>query len=108
MTSDEKEELSNRLRLINNRDDVIEKKREKMIGRFMGEDNPFYGKHHSEETKDKIRNTKIKNNNTGKGIKKSDEWRKKNIGKYMRPDGVIVEMWRSAATRFHKDWKFVE
>ena len=36
MTSDEKEELSNRLRLINNRDDVIEKKREKMIGRFMG------------------------------------------------------------------------
>lgn len=108
MTSDEKEELSNRLRLINNRDDVIEKKREKMIGRFMGEDNPFYGRHHSEETKDKIRNTKIKNNSTGKGIEKSDEWRKKNIGKYMRPDGVIVEMWKSAATRFHKDWKFVE
>lgn len=36
-------------------DDTKLKQREKMIGRYDGENNPFYGKSHSEKSKEKVR-----------------------------------------------------
>ena len=52
----------------------------------MGESHPFYGKHHTEEAKKKMRKPKIKY-------------------KWLTSTGEIREMSINHATRFHPDWK---
>jgi hypothetical protein len=63
---------------------ISEITRKKMSDAHKGEKNPFYGKHHSEETLNKIKETKLKSGNTSKGEKNpfygkrhSEESRKK-------------------------------
>jgi len=51
-----------------------ERMRQSKEGMYDGEDNPFYGKIHSEETKEKI---SMANKGNGKDIPKSDEHREK-------------------------------
>ena len=45
------------------------------MGRFTGKDNPFYGKKHTEESKEKNRQAHLGNTNK-KGKKVSEEGRK--------------------------------
>lgn len=64
-----------------------------------------YGKHHTEEAKNKlsIANKGMLPWNTGKtGYKITVTTRK-----YLTPDGEIVEMRPSCVSRYHKDWKLI-
>jgi group I intron endonuclease len=100
-TEEEKQEHKNRSKEINNREDVREKKREKMIGKMAGYKNPFYGQHHTEEIKEKIRQTKEKNGTTGRGIpKKKSKW--------ITPSGEIRYMYKGVVVRCYPDWKEID
>lgn len=70
-----------------------EETRQKMSESRKGEKHHFYGKHHSEETKEKIRNTKIGSKNPMYGKCLSDEHKNKirlaNIGKHHTEEAKI-------------------
>ena len=53
--------------------------------RMKGENNPFYGKHHTEDVKIKMRKPKQKFN-------------------WMTPSGEIKEMTKANVTKWHPDW----
>ena len=53
-------------------DETIKKQRDSHIGKYAGENNPFYGKHHSEESK-----AKMSASHTGRGKPLSEEHKKK-------------------------------
>jgi hypothetical protein len=61
---------------VKNNEEVRKKISNSLKGKFAGEKNPFYGKKHSDETKDKIRNnTNTKGKNNGMyGIRVYDIW----------------------------------
>lgn len=51
----------------------IEKARQKISQALQGENNPFYGKHHSEETKLKISNALLGKSTWNKGVPRTEE-----------------------------------
>jgi group I intron endonuclease len=65
----------------------------------MGENNPFYGRHHSKESKEKIRKALTGQKRTGETKRKISESKKgvgcKKIIQYTR-DGEIVKEWESS------------
>ena len=69
-------------------DESKERMRESKKGMYDGEDNPFYGKKHSDETKNKISE---KNKGRLKGIPKSEEQKEKMRNSSPKSIPVIIE-----------------
>lgn len=83
------------------RDDSKAKMRLKKSQMYLGESNPFYGKHHSEETRQRLSEKK-------KGMKLSDEWRQhisENSAKKVKvrnvETGEVFESIREAAQQYN-------
>ena len=81
------------------KEETIEKLSETMSGRYDGENNPFYGKTHNDETKNKIRETAKKTASKYTKKELSERMRKVSIGNYYEciETGKIYSSTREAA-----------
>jgi group I intron endonuclease len=68
----------NRIGKLHTEDTKI-KMSESRKGKFQGNNNPFYGKHHTEEAKDKIRQSRLGTSHSEETKKKMSETRKKKV-----------------------------
>jgi hypothetical protein len=73
MTDERRHQISEQSKLLWQDDDY----RANQIARLTGENNPFYGKHHTEEAKEKNRQAHLGENNSRYGIHLSEETKKK-------------------------------
>lgn len=75
---------------------------------FIGKNNPFYGKHHTEESKQGNREKHLGKTYIRTEEQKQHMRKQKPKHKWMTPDGNIVEMVKNCAERHHPDWKLIE
>lgn len=73
MTDERRNNISEKLKLLWQNDDY----RANQIARLTGENNPFYGKHHTEESKEKNRKAHLGENNPRYGKHLTEETKKK-------------------------------
>lgn len=91
---------SEHLKLHNHNYKPSNETKSKISKSHIGLQSPMKGKHHSEDTKQKMRKPKPKTNTKNYKVPKKQ-------CKWLTPSGEIKTMDKIHAHRYHRDWKFI-